>query len=227
MSYAGEATAEVTGLVFQHGAIVIGSNHAETMYHLGYAFGEMVYTLDALEDYEKDVRAGEFNPIRHIFGLTGPSTLPEKIESLIRERLHQIADHVEDRLRELPMDRDLTLQFVHRLQSNLSKRLGEVPTITRTPFQRFAQAMTNLLPLAQLRPVLTDGLAHEVRGTMTPGQSKSVTVVRRRGGNGCCSGGGGFYMPSCSDMACCCCAQEAGECACSACCEAASCCAAG
>ena len=69
LSYVAQPTAEVTGLVFQQATKVVDSNQSQTMYHLGFAFGELVYTLDALEDFEKDVKGGEFNPLHQLFEL--------------------------------------------------------------------------------------------------------------------------------------------------------------
>ena len=218
LSYVAEPTAEVTGLVFQQATKVVDSNQSQTMYHLGFAFGELVYTLDALEDFEKDVKGGEFNPLQQLFELENSAQLPPQIEALVSSRLHQIADQIEERLRELPMERDLTLQFVDRLQSNLSKRLGEIPTVTRTPFQRFAHAMMHLLPSIQLRPALAGGLPFQALGTMTTEQPNRVDVVRKRGRKGCCGPGldRGVCMSACAEAFCM--TPEACGCVCSTCC---------
>lgn len=120
-----EPTAAVTGLVFQHGAAVVGNDKAvqQAMYGLGFAFGQLVYALDAYEDYEKDVRKGEFNAFQAAFGLTDgvmPDDCREVSLSLLQERRLQ----VEAALHALPIPEAQTGKFVARLRRNLSERVG-------------------------------------------------------------------------------------------------------
>ncbi|HLJ56807.1 MAG TPA: DUF5685 family protein [Chthonomonadaceae bacterium] len=71
LEFASEPTAAVTGDTFRHGARVVGAaeetNHV--MGRLGFAFGRLVYVLDALEDFGKDLQRGEFNAIQSAFGI--------------------------------------------------------------------------------------------------------------------------------------------------------------
>ncbi len=71
-------TAQTTALFFREGVRGIGrAELAETAFALGFAFGWLVYLVDAFEDYEKDFRAGKFNAFRAAFDLTEAKLPPE------------------------------------------------------------------------------------------------------------------------------------------------------
>ena len=60
-----EPTAEVTALVFRHGAHLAGlDSHADALADIGYRFGRLIYLIDAWEDFDRDTRSGAFNPLR-------------------------------------------------------------------------------------------------------------------------------------------------------------------
>ena len=131
LDYLAEPTAAVTGMVFQHGATTVGSPAAETMRELGFAFGQLVYLLDALEDFEKDVRKKEFNALRTAFAIE-EEILPDCYVAATEERLRQISGDVEAALRRLPIAPELTARLAARLQRNMDHKIGDESCETNT-----------------------------------------------------------------------------------------------
>lgn len=123
LDYLSEPTAAVTGMVFEYGARTVGSPAAETMRALGFAFGQLVYVLDALEDFEKDARKQEFNALRTVFAIE-ESILPECYWAATEERLRQISGRVEAALRSLPIAPELASRLSARLQLNMDRKIG-------------------------------------------------------------------------------------------------------
>ena len=104
-----EPTATATGMIFAHGARVVGREDAlADFYRIGHAFGYLVYVLDAFEDRERDAKTGDFNAF---------SGLPA---SIAREQVLAAAGEVE---------RELSAEFAARLRSNVEERLGLRPRI--------------------------------------------------------------------------------------------------
>jgi hypothetical protein len=126
-------TARATGLFFEQGArIACGGLAAVGMGYLGQRFGELIYVLDALEDYEKDAKSGSFNPLRLAVPAAG-----DKLRGEDRDRtialLHRIRLEIESGLAGLPIPGDQARMFVGRLRANLSNRLGvKLPVLAQT-----------------------------------------------------------------------------------------------
>lgn len=118
---AAQATADATALAFEHGAGVAGVPETrEQLAALGRAFGSLVYLLDALDDYERDARSGEFNAIRAAFGsTTGP--LPLATRRAVERRLRALEAEAETALARLPLQPERAALFVDRLRSNLAR----------------------------------------------------------------------------------------------------------
>jgi hypothetical protein len=121
-----EPTAFATGTFFAHGARFAGRPDAEApLRALGRAFGSLVYRLDAIEDYEKDLSAGEFNAYRAVLGGSGPLSAPDALA--IRQRVWSLGVDVCDLIRSLPIPPGRAELFADRLRANLSTRLGLAP----------------------------------------------------------------------------------------------------
>lgn len=154
MSWLGEPTAVVTGLFFRHAALAcrIAARTADLLYQLGSSFGQLVYVLDALEDFEKDLRRGEFNAIRSCS--PGSSRLfnsPNSLDSsrfiaraaisdatldaalnLIRSRRQDIEKCIEA----LPIDESTQQLFRERFLSSTEKRLSRLAGKKHRKFHR-------------------------------------------------------------------------------------------
>ncbi|HEX8566001.1 MAG TPA: DUF5685 family protein [Pyrinomonadaceae bacterium] len=119
--YLAEPTARATALFFGYGAKLIGRDHLQSeMSALGAAFGEIVYLLDAFEDYENDFRRGEFNAIRAAFDLKNAGlsrVIRGKVENLLRRKESEIAEI----LHQLPLEAGKAKLFALRLNENLSR----------------------------------------------------------------------------------------------------------
>jgi hypothetical protein len=128
-----EPTAQVTAGVFAHSASVVGAD-AETqqlMHELGFAFGTLVYLLDAYEDFATDGQRGEFNALRVAYQLSEPE-MPEEVREVVLEQLRLQGERVEVALRRLPLPSEQIARFAARLQRNLAQRLGGQATASHS-----------------------------------------------------------------------------------------------
>ena len=133
--YLAEPTARATALFFRHGAKLIGRADLQSkMSALGAAFGEIVYLLDAFQDYEKDLRREEFNAIRAAFALKEvklPGVIRSEIENLLRRKENEIAEI----LHQLPLADDKARLFALRLNENLSRNFRKSLPLAQTACQ--------------------------------------------------------------------------------------------
>jgi hypothetical protein len=124
LAYVAEPTAVVTGLVFQHSAAAVSSDTQtqRTMYDLGFAFGELVYLLDALEDFSKDTQHGDFNALQTAFRIAN-GALPDGYRDVVVAQLYARRTHIEAALTALPLPEGQATRFIIRLRTNLAHRL--------------------------------------------------------------------------------------------------------
>jgi Family of unknown function (DUF5685) len=85
------------------------------MHAVGKAFGDLVYLLDAYEDFEKDLASGSFNALRKL-GYD---------RAWARTRLNEMAGKIERLMSGLPASADFLAMANARLRSNLAAKLGE------------------------------------------------------------------------------------------------------
>src|ERR1700754_2855913 len=90
-----EPTAVATAMFMAHGAELVGVVAVKAaMRRIGCAFGRLIYLIDALEDYGKDARSGDFNAIGAAFRLTG-ERLPVDIRQSVSDRIRALAAEIE------------------------------------------------------------------------------------------------------------------------------------
>jgi hypothetical protein len=130
LQYAGP-TAKATSLFFEHGATIAARGRAANrMREIGHKFGELVYLLDALEDYQADAGSGGFNPLRLAFPSVERNLDPRDRDKTIG-LLQEITSELESEIEDLPIAPERARMFTSRLRSNLSPRLGiRLPVIT-------------------------------------------------------------------------------------------------
>lgn len=126
-------TVRATGLVFGHGAFAVGQESAEAvMRAIGEAFGELVYWLDALEDFKKDFRKREFNALRTAYGAEG-ETIPVEVRRRVVRRARELQLELSALLADLPIPAGRAELLASRLDQNLSRKLGApLPVIAKS-----------------------------------------------------------------------------------------------
>lgn len=195
-------TATVTGQFFGHGAGLIGHPElAEPLAKAGRRFGELVYLLDAWEDYDRDVADGSFNALHAEFG--------ERRRAVV-----EVASAEAERsLRALGCE-----LFAARLKQNVAGRLGLTFPILcqcRVPrLQSIAVAGHGGVML------MTEGAGPKVPKPSAPGKSRNC-------GCGSCGSSDCSCCEVCAIGDCCCdcssCCEGASCCECGSCCDCGSC----
>ena len=89
---------------------------------MGFAFGKLVYLLDAFEDYEKDFRLKKFNAFRAAFDLTEEKLTPES-KRKIAVVLQAIEGEISEKINALPNAENQKSLFISRLSQNLQRKL--------------------------------------------------------------------------------------------------------
>ena len=123
-----EATAELTGLVFKCGAAQIDALHLqEKMYDLGYRFGRLAYLLDALEDFDRDLKNDQFNAVQAAYGT---QELTVALESALKRQIIAVAHEVREELLSLPLNNLIAEGLGYRVVENIAHRLNADPVST-------------------------------------------------------------------------------------------------
>ncbi len=123
LEFAAVPTAKATALFFRHGVQLLASpSLAASAYQLGYAFGRLIYLLDAFEDYEKDYRSREFNAIRAAYQMTEPQ-LSGGVRQQVRQTLLLIQEQIIATISTLPLQPATASIFINRLRQNVKRKL--------------------------------------------------------------------------------------------------------
>lgn len=128
LQYYAAATAHITAIIFSE-----GSKRTKTqadLYDLGYAFGELMYILDAFEDFEEDVFKGEFNPLAILMNAerTLNKSQLEQLRSIILEQQKSINTNFDT----LPIEPTYIERYKSRLMSNLALRIYQDRIVPHT-----------------------------------------------------------------------------------------------
>ncbi|MFT7452770.1 MAG: hypothetical protein ACI9VN_003506, partial [Patescibacteria group bacterium] len=153
-------SATITALVFERGAKVIGlEQETEAMYHLGYQFGELVYMLDAFEDYEEDLFQKQFNPLFSFFGIeennAHQNTLAKDLKSkagiLLAETSRIILEKQESisqQLQGFPLPKEIIEEYSVRLFSNVTLKLQKERKVPLSVKESALSAWNNFITKA-------------------------------------------------------------------------------
>ncbi|WP_156039818.1 DUF5685 family protein [Aureispira sp. CCB-QB1] len=128
LNYYAEATAKITAYLFQQGGLRL--QQKTDLYQLGYSFGQLIYILDAFEDYEKDVFKDQFNPLIKYFGSF--NQLDESNLESVRSILLDIQAEIDTHLQQLSITAEAISIYKDRLASNLALRLYQERRIPKT-----------------------------------------------------------------------------------------------
>lgn len=139
LDHLAEPTAHATAMFFDHGARLIKRDAERSpMAMLGGLFGQLVYLLDAAEDYEQDVNRGEFNAIRAAYGLEA-TTLISSDRSEIEKRLISIRKQIVQGLQALPIAGEQARLFAGRLHAALEDRISKLSPMKEGQSHKRAQ----------------------------------------------------------------------------------------
>ncbi|MGC2236192.1 MAG: DUF5685 family protein [Pyrinomonadaceae bacterium] len=116
-------TAATTAIFFREGVKLTGrSELADSAYKIGFAFGKLIYLIDAFEDFEKDFRSCRFNAICAAFDLK-----ESKISTGAKRKVVSIAHDAENEIiceiKKLPIAENQKSLFISRLKTNLQRKL--------------------------------------------------------------------------------------------------------
>lgn len=149
-------TAQTTAIFFREGVKIIGKNELENLaFEIGFLFGNLIYLLDAFEDYEKDFRTNQFNAFHSAFDLKEGKMSAETKRNIITI-LYKIESEIVEKIYELPIAENQKSLFVTRLSNNLQRKLKtNLPVLKAKdvcapkPKQTFKQRWQNAKEKAQ------------------------------------------------------------------------------
>ena len=123
LSYYAEPTAKITAYLFSKGAKAVQqSKYENSIYQIGFAFGELIYALDAWKDIEKDQQEGNFNPLL----FTSSQTLETKKQDAADWILAK-SQKIQHIIQSFEIDANVKESIQLRLQMNLATALGQAP----------------------------------------------------------------------------------------------------
>lgn len=89
---------------------ILEDKKTEFTHNLLYAVGKWIYLIDALDDYDKDVKKGTYNPFVKGYGYADKRTLIKEKEEEIQFIFHSLFYDIRDNLSKIPFkfNRDLS-----------------------------------------------------------------------------------------------------------------------
>ncbi len=163
-------TAKMTALIFEKGAEVVGNMQAKSaMYDFGKAFGTLIYWLDALEDYEKDLKNGQFNAIQAQYSLK-TAELSNYYRKLVIRFLGEKEKEIHSIFHKMPISPEKITAFCQRFSLNLAAKL-DINAANESVFTFEWQAIQHIwqnrkeqaLLFAKNRMAIADSWQHQVQ----------------------------------------------------------------
>ena len=115
----------------------------EQLFNFGYALGQWIYLIDALDDLEKDFKKGRFNPLITLYSTEGMSyeVLRQKVKEPISFAILSAAARCQELFNTLPLVRNrailnniISLGLMHQYTRVVSK--GQCTTCTSSKVRR-------------------------------------------------------------------------------------------
>lgn len=117
-------TAEMTAYVFSKAAHLIDkAKEAEVLYKLGYAYGELIYLLDAYQDFQEDIRKKRFNAIANAFST---QELNFHIKQKLEAQLQKLSTEIISSFQSLSLSESVIRLFVSRFSLNFHSQLSQI-----------------------------------------------------------------------------------------------------
>ncbi len=132
---AADATAT---MLQQFSAYALGEKASEHTNRLFYAVGKWIYLIDALDDYDKDVKKGAYNPFLLAFKAPCKESLMEKNGEDVRFVFENIFCDIRESLQEIPFrfNRDLSDNILLRGLPATTKRVMQGKTCKKCNTKR-------------------------------------------------------------------------------------------
>jgi len=124
--YCAAPTAAITGEVFHQSVQAMGHDQdpiGSKARCVGEALGKLVYAIDAFEDFDKDLRQLQFNPLISIRKHAPDFSLEAQRRAMFPYVRAQV-EEIKDALTALPISEEAAGSFCSRLISNVTERLG-------------------------------------------------------------------------------------------------------
>ena len=125
LSWHAAPSAAITAYLFAKGVEAIQQPAwKDTVYDLGYAFGELIYGLDAWKDLSKDQESGAFNPL-----LINASLSEDTKKQEATDWLWAKAEAIQAMMQAAAVPAEIKAALQSRLMLNLATELGESPHV--------------------------------------------------------------------------------------------------
>ncbi|MEM9280988.1 MAG: DUF5685 family protein [Verrucomicrobiota bacterium] len=123
VSHVAQPTREMTAMVLRAAVSAIGRpDLVEPFGHFGESFGQLIYILDAYEDFSKDTQKRQFNAIREGYEIEDV-TMPRWIRTAIETQLRELVESIETSWKTMGLEEEMVDAWRSRLQENLEERL--------------------------------------------------------------------------------------------------------
>jgi len=113
-------TAKITGVVFEHGVASFNDQQlSKSFSEIGTNFGEMVYLIDAIDDYEKDKKNGKFN-----FFLLHHTVDKTKLIEKVTKYIYECLEKTKSCINALPIKESKKRAFINSLYLNVTSKIS-------------------------------------------------------------------------------------------------------
>lgn len=131
-------TSKITSLIFKQGGVLIKKNEA-ILEKIGFHFGKLAYILDAIEDYDKDIRSNNFNGIKHGFQL-GNHSIDLSIKNQVNEIIFSIQEKIISLIEVSAFSEETKKVFISRLSLNIHKKIYTQNEIVEEYYPSWAES---------------------------------------------------------------------------------------
>jgi len=143
-----EPTATVMSEIYAHLATLTGTLKYKTAFrHIGYSLGQIVYLLDSIVDYRRDLMRGTFNPLHKYLSCEKDVTavISQDAKERVFHLLKTFQMEIAQALQELPENPYLKNIFTNRLPKRLEEIFKTLSRFDRLEKATFTERAGNTL----------------------------------------------------------------------------------
>jgi len=145
LNYLAEPTAAITSTALIHGLKLVQNKFdKEIIKELGFKFGALAYLIDAIQDYNTDLKKCNFNALSVAYHVHRKK-IPEETKNHFTRYIHSILYDIKQINNELSIPKETFDSFYSRLESNIDEQLS-TKKINKVPL---AKQFRNALKLFQ------------------------------------------------------------------------------